>query len=399
MDEPISPQNNWEEIQPAGHAKINVQICVLFLLAFVSALVGCSTSLKEEYKTAALSVPACDQKPESVKRVSNMIGLKNVEPNFGQVLAMSFSEDSERLWIVYETNPPVETAYLLKVAIAEWRVERVFKLESDFNFWSFSKSAKSLVATRPAQCPIDWGVTRNGCEQLVHWSTEVGPASSVQRILPGKTVDLSFASSGDWIARADGFLSILDPLKYPSGTGTVPVNADDKTENVTTAIFNSSANLVAYATLENSILIEGWNGETLAPPYSLHIGPFQNEAFVQTKIENTPLKLAISPSTKWLAILSHQALELRNIEEKELALQSQTTLESGAKRAMEFDPTGSILAVGDTFGMKVYSVPDLKQIMDKSMVPVTAATFSPDGCLFAWGSGDGQIGITNSPRP
>jgi hypothetical protein len=173
-------------------------------------------------------------------------------------------------------------------------------------------------------------------------------------------------------------LDISDPTDFSQGFG-MSISGDYPQQIIAVAI-NDEGTLIAYGTQQRNIRVEGRDGKRLIPEvYVLNYGFGKSEGPGMVETEAVPIKLAISPSNKWLAVQSEVGLELRDMYSGFFPQKAKVALPQTDKGVLEFSPSGKYLAGGHSQGLKVFTVPDLKIALDKPGSQATAIAFSPDG--------------------
>ncbi len=214
--------------------------------------------------------------------------------------------------------------------------------------------------------------------------------------------DIALSNDGNWLIEGTNGLNIYSPTenKGRSGYGISIIGYSLSPRAVA---FNSTGTRVIYALQEmnldthkvrGKIRMLNWDGRVLEGAYRFELGeikfPFERVT------DQVPLRLTIDPSDQWVAARTLSAIELDTF-----ALSQHATLNipSTSFGSLAFNPPSTLLAVGIQQGLRVYSVPDLNEVLDQNGPEASAIAFSPDGCLLAWGDVEGTVHIINAPKP
>ncbi len=372
------------------------------LVLVVVLLVGCQ--LKPEYAAAppAISSRDCPSRPETSRTSSEL--LAGTPTAKGETIAaLGFTGDGQTMFVAYSREPASRGGRLIQIRVSDWQVLRTIELD-DLNerFTQFNGDATLLASFHQAPCRAD---RPNLCYDLRVWRT-TGELMPQQKFTVTDMVAVNFAKQSTWLlAVAPGGFNIVDPISPSSGVGSA-VPTGEQFECLVTGALNNSANLVAYATQplcsrpQGRIRVEGWDGHFLdMHNYTFGLGPFRSDVWPSEDLDHVPLGLAIAPNNKWLAIQSAEGLELRDISSGFFPQQAKVSLPRTSAGVLEFNPSGSLLAVGYSKGTRVYSVPDLRLVLDKPGPPTTTLTFSSDGCVLAWADEQGTVHIISTPQP
>lgn len=363
-------------------------------------LVSCQ--LKSEYmvSSSASVATSCPSRPESSRTHSDLL-LSTPSTTTEAVAALAFASDGQTLWLAFSREPTGQGGELVHIRLADWQVLHAFELDAlNERFTQFNGDATLLVTFRR-----DWWTPPPAYSRyppipiydLKAWQTATG------ELIPGEKYtaaveDFGLAKKGKWvIAVRQAAIDILDPTK-PSSRRALGIGFDT-VELLLTGATNDSGDLIAYGTDAQHVWIDTWDGKSLEDAYVLEFGPIRKELWLQVNLEHKPIKLAIAPNNKWLAVQSEEVLELRDMYSGFFPQQAQVTLPRTSNGILQFSPSAKFLAVGHSQGLRVYTVPDLKTVVDKPGSQTTAIAFSPDGCLLAWGDTDGTVHIVNAPKP
>jgi WD40 repeat protein len=116
-------------------------------------------------------------------------------------------------------------------------------------------------------------------------------------------------------------------------------------------------------------------------------------------VGDVPLALAFDPSRRWLARVRGTDLTIWDLSTWGYPhqLHTQVGAVSGEYAALEFDPSGTLLAVGTTEGWQIWDVAGRRMLLESKEGSVYAVTFSADGRLFAYGDTHGIIHVLGVP--
>lgn len=337
---------------------------------------------------------ACRRITESHISYATLTGTSILHNSPARIAALAFDDDERSIWIAYEGTGE-STGQLVQANLATWQIVRSFSLDSlHTGLTRFSGDASLIASMVEVPCTPEGQRT---CTKPRVWKTSSGELISAPKAFDAEIHDMDLTEKGDWIVSVvGGALEVTSPTDHSSGIGIVILG--DSPEEIVAGAFNKSGDRVAYATYEKNLYVKGWDGQTLTDLFPLSVGPWLFYGG-QTQIDNVPLKLAISPGDKWVAVVSNDRLELRDITSRFLPQYRKVNPSKPSNGALEFNPSGSLLATGNTHGFEVYSVPDLRQTFDREGAEASAITFSPDGCLLAWGDVEGAVHIINAPKP
>lgn len=338
----------------------------------------------------------CRESPEAQFTYSNLMAKNNLRLSQVTPVAIAFASDGQSIFVAYNLKSDKPIGELAQINLAEKQIVRSFRFDSfRTGLTEFSGDGEMLVSMIQVPCPQ--GDPRRCVEPRV-WKTDSGEmVSKIKPFLGNEIRNLDVTQKGDWfISVQDGSVDMSNPTNLPPGMGIL-INDDPPEQAVSTAI-SRSANLIAYATDRKNLYLEQWDGQDLHDPYPWSFGPWSFNGGEAT-LDAVPIKLAISPDDKWLAVRSSDALELRDLSARFIPSHGKVSLEHSSNVVMEFDPSSSLLAIGDTERIQVQSIPNLEILLDRPSSEVTAASFSPDGCLLAWGDVEGAVHIINAPKP
>lgn len=370
----------------------------IFVLCVIA---GCAnTSLKPEYRSTMTAQIPCNPQAELQFSYSSFQRSNSKYTSPPSIAALAFASLSE-LWIAYNRDTFHEPGQVFLVSLPDGQVAIQREL-GQFNPTNthFIDNGMLIASANSVGCnpviPNPLGV----CQRIFLWRTNTGELLSADRNAWGEISDMAFDEQGQWVVTAEGSVEVYDPKQLYGGFGWLPAgDGENRTEHVISTTFNRTGNLIAIGTKQQKIYVEGWNGIKFVHPYRWSVGDVTSESSAALPVDVFPLKLAIDPSTRWLAILSEDQIELRDITTVSLPRQRKAKLIAVSRGVLGFNPASSMLAVGYSQGLRVYSVPDLKQLADKPGAQVTFVAFSPDGCLLAWGDVEGTVHIINAPKP
>lgn len=299
--------------------------------------------------------------------------------------------------MAYSREPAEKGGQVVQVRTTDWQVLRTLELDNlNERFTQFNGDATLLVTFHQEVCvpgpPLVPPFQRRICYELKVWKMTGEEVIPDRKYTSEDFRAVSLAKSGKWLLILfGGGLDVLDPSK-PSNLRMNAIGFD-VVENLSQAALNESGNLIAYGTEEKHVRIIGWNGHSLTDVYSIGFGPIKSDLNQYMELEQVPIKVAIAPNNKWLAIQSAEGLESRDISSGFFPQQAKVSLPHTSTGVLEFNPSGSLLAIGYSQGMRVYSVPDLRLVLDKPGPQTTTVTFSSDGCALAWGDKEGTVHI------
>jgi hypothetical protein len=391
---------------PDYQAKQIIVLCMILVS-------GCGLGSRQlPSALTALPVRNCISQSESHVRYSDT-GLETPRSDVhAKVAALAFTDEKQILWATYAFDSSTLSGQLGQFRLPDFRVARSMTLGPlDVRFARFNRDATMLVIAG-ADISEPWHVS------VQMWNTTAGKVVSSPK--PSLTkldglADLSLAPDAQWLLTPwHSGMGLTDPLdeKEDRGQGFVfSRGGSTGTRDVLTVSFDSTGKLFAFGTRDKefyperiwgTVELRTWNGRDAErlPPIKWSVFGFGldlGRPFFES--DHPPLRLAFDPSNHWLAVQTANALELRDITDVFLSKRGQVQLPESSWGIVAFDPSSSLLAVGHFQGMKVLSMPDLKIVLDKSGVQVTAITFSHDGCLLAWGDAEGTVHIINTPRP
>lgn len=312
------------------------------------------------------------------------------------VAALAFSGDGPNLWIAY-VQDQADSGQLVQVQISYWQVLRSLELAYlNTLFTRFNGDATLLASVSQLPCPT---TPYSPCVEPRVWETDSGALISSPRASGGliDVHDIAFTGRGDWLVAVIGpGLDIIRPTEITAGLGLVL--AGEELERIVVGTINASGDRIVYGTDRKSLELQNWDGHSLNDMYSWHLGAFYFDGG-RADTDAVPLKLAISPNDRWLAVRSVDGLELRDASAQSLPQYRKTNLENSSSTVIEFNPSSSLLAAGSSQHLQVFSIPTLNQLLDKPNSQVTAIAFSPDGCQLAWGDVEGTVHIITAPNP
>jgi WD40 repeat protein len=375
----------------------------LFALCILMLMAGCG--LKTEYasNSSVTAVSTCRLVPESEHSQPSITS--ETKTISASVAAIAFTPDIGALWVAYSGTTEGFTGQISQIELQNWQVINSLVLDSPSpRFTRFNGDGSLIASANTVECPTDMNprpITQGSCAEPKVWDTATGQLTSVTRYSPATDLqDLAFDRQGHWLLAAQKNLRIFSPLASGGRYSITPAgDKENSLDDVVTGAFNKSGDLVAYGTKERRIGIKAWDGQSLKHAYILNIGIIQSEGGGEEKIDVAPIKLAISPNNKWLAIQFDEGIELLDMTSGFFPQQGKVSLPRTATGVLEFNPSGLLLAVGYSEGMRIYSVPDLKLILDKPGPQASTMAFSPDGCLLAWGDEQGTVHIISTPKP
>ena len=329
----------------------------------------------------------CAQSP----RVDFPGPMQSKDSNTNRVAALTFTEDSKYLLVASAADRPLDSS-VQKIQISDARVTNSFVLESlDPTMTRFSGNGQFIVSTLAGHVTV-WN-TNNGAKvfSLAKTTTQIR--------------DLAITYDGTWIIEGAPGFSIYSPLGKQGGSGFSTLDQKDRITETAVA-FNRTGNMIAYGQERGDpdtgkglgeVGIKGWNEHQVSPATLLDLGLIRFAVSDHNPIETAPLDLEFDPNDKWLAILGKNYLE---IAKKNFPRDREGTgLPYTLYGALSFNPDSSLLGVAFSEGVRVYTIPDLKKVMDESGPQITTVAFSPDGCRLAWGDVEGTVHIINAPKP
>jgi WD40 repeat protein len=378
-----------------------VLVCFLIGTVALYVLTGCAkTSLKPEYNSVVPAEMPCNSRSDIQFSYTDLQGSDPNVAKMPSAVALAFASSSE-LWIANSRETVQKTGQVFLVSLPGRQVIGQRELgELSPTHTRFNGDGALIATPNQVSCPPDLSKWFKVCQKVFLWRTATGELLSADRNPWGEIVDMAFDTQGRWILTADGSVNIYDPRQLFGGFGWLPAGArENQTEYVVAGTLSPTGNLIAYGTSQKGLGIEGWNGVEFIHPYQWTFISVKSEGSAKKSINEIPLELAISPSNHWLAILSKSQIELRDITSAALSQHGKTEFHVGTNRALVFNPSSSLVAVGYSQGLRVYSVPELKLLADTPGAQATSVAFSPDGCLLAWGDVEGTVHIINAPKP
>ncbi len=378
--------------QGQGQMRSSSLTCILGLF-ILSILMGCAQDREDALNSTLTPPPSCEARPEMTHAYSVLPGSIISSPSRPIVAALAFSPDAQDVWIAYIHEEPVP-GQLVKMHLSDWKVMHTLELASlNTRFTRFNGDATLIASVSRIPCPAH---PNSSCVEPRVWKTDSGDLTSALSPALTDIHDLAFTKEGDWLVAVLGpGLNIFSPPEETRGIGKVFSGGEEK---IVVGTINDSGNLVASGTDRKYIEVEEWDGQHLHDIYPWNFGPW-NFKGGEVKIDAIPIKLAISPDNKWLAVQHADGLELRDLSNRFIPQHGRVTLEHSSDAVMQFNPSNSVLAVRTATGLEVFSIPNLQLMLRKPTAQVTALAFSPDGCLLAWGDVEGTVHIINAPKP
>lgn len=372
----------------------------LMFILFLILLYGCS-----QRSTSIESAVICSKIEE--KGIEYPVTQKD-QPNFKsafQVAALSFTASSNSILIAH-ISLSENLGRVTELSVPALQVINSFTInELSPQFTHFSKGGRLIISAAKTECP-DLPYTKNStCQQVKVWETSSGRLWWMPTTASVDLHDLAISDDGKWVLRvkpATGISSTEDKL---AGANFSFTTQEVEREAVAGA-FNSTGGLFALG-LKNrpydskktsgSIRLQTWDGRVNRDPISLDLGLFQfttREAI----LAQPPQRLTFDAGSRWLGVEMQDSIQVYNVQS--LAKYAEADLKDVRLGTMTFDTKGKFLAVGYPQGFKVLTVPDLKVVLDRpTKEAVTSITFSPNGCLLAWGDVEGTVHIINAPKP
>ncbi len=401
----------FDEAQTAGErfcglirrASINtkpVRLAMMFLV------VGCSPILRELPQASTPELPAsCERWSEASITTASLLGISDVGQS-SQVPALVFTRDKQDLLVVLSFEPSTTPARLAKLRLSDLQLQAAFQIAPlDKALARFNTDGTTLAAAvmSPDQ-PNNL--------QIQAWDTVTG--SLLSRSKPvfmnlSEVYDLALSPNGEWILFDErGSIGLTNLADLEGGRGYVTTTFE--ASRVTAALaFDRTGKLFALgrhyerqdgSRIYDEIELQTWDGVNVSnvkdlPPVT-KLGSYEIGASY-FPLDEPALRLAFDPTNHWLAILSANGIQLRDLVDLDYSKKAQASLPESAPRVVGFNPSGSLLAAGHSLGLKVLRVPDLSVVLDKPGSEVTSVAYSPDGCLLAWGDTAGTVHIIQSP--
>ncbi len=367
--------------------------CILGLF-ILPILMGCAQNREDALNSTLTPPPSCQAWPETTHAYSVLPGSIISSPSQPVVAALAFSPDGQDVWIAFIHEEPVP-GQLVKLHLSDWKVRHTLELASlNTRFTRFNGDATLIASVSRIPCPAH---PNSSCVEPRVWKTDSGQLISAPQPMGFSDVhDMALTKEGDWLVAVIGHgLDIISPSEVTRGIGKDFVGGEEK---IVVGTINDSGNLVANGTDRKYVEVEEWDGQHLHDVYPWSFGPW-NFKGGEVRIDAIPIKLAISPDNRWLAVRYADGLELRDLTNRFIPPHGRVTLEHSSDTVMQFNPSGSVLAVTTVTGLEVFSIPNLQLMLKKPTAQVTALAFSPDGCLLAWGDVEGTVHIINAPKP
>ncbi len=367
--------------------------CILGLF-ILSILMGCARNREDALNSPLTPTPSCKEWPETTHAYSALPGSIASSESQPGVAALAFSRDGQDVWIAYIHEEPAP-GQLVKMHLSDWKLMHTLELASlNTRFTRLNGDATLIASVSRIPCPAH---PNSSCVEPRVWKTDSGQLISAPQPMGFSDVhDMALTKEGDWLLAVIGHgLDIISPSEVTRGIGKDFVGGEEK---IVVGTINDSGNLVANGTDRKNIEVEEWDGQYLHDIYPWSFGPW-NFTGGEVRIDAIPIKLAISPDNKWLAVQHADGLELRDLSNRFIPQHGRVTLEHSSDAVLQFNPSDSVLAVRTATGLEVFSIPNLQLMLRKPTAQVTALAFSPDGCLLAWGDVEGTVHIINAPRP
>jgi hypothetical protein len=295
------------------------------------ALVSCVPNQENKFSSSIASPSSCETQSELTQVYSEspspIAGLAKQTA----VAALAFSADGKDVWVAY-IHEDLVPGQLMRIHKEDWKIMHSLELATlNTPFTRFNGDASLIASVSRIPCPD----SSYSCREPRVWNTDSGELISAPQSRGFSDVhDLAFSKQGDWLVTVIGpGLDIIDPFEVTRGIGKVFVGGEEK---IVVGTINDSGNLVANGTDQKIIQVEEWDGQHLHDRYPWSFGPWSFKGEEAT-IDAIPIKLAISPNNKWLAVRSGDGLELRDISVRFVPQHGRVSLEHSSDGIMEFD--------------------------------------------------------------
>jgi hypothetical protein len=200
----------------------------------------------------------------------------------------------------------------------------------------------------------------------------------------GWPVDVaSISPNGEWLVDAEqaGFMGLTD-LARGGGRG-YSIKDGDRRPEFTALAFDPASEFWAYAAKGDGIRLEPvYYGPSGRSPYWVGVGGTQNT-----------LAMAFDPARQHIAVLWESRVEVRSLQGLFYPVRSSSDLNSSSRGVLEFDPSGSLLAMGTDGGWQLRKARDLRSVLYESGEPADSLAFSPSGCYLCVGQRDGTVSL------
>jgi len=208
-------------------------------------------------------------------------------------------------------------------------------------------------------------------------------------------MDVSSITGFDPQAGGESFGSGIDPeqgIVYRNATGALSKGSNLVALGIRTEKLSGQP-------FRGSVELEQWDSKALNPIIrsGLRLGSDDLTDPRGLEVKGMPLRLTFDSADRWLAAQTESAVYLFDVASFG-AIRDQVDFLPTSLGVLRFNPFSSLLAGGHAEGLRVWSVPGLKTVLNQSSAQTTAIAFSPDGCLLAWGDVEGTVHIINAPK-
>ncbi len=375
------------------------------LFAIALLLSACSGSPLSEQGSPD-SARQCPKYGESSFAYADL-GLQRETEAHAPIAALSFNPNNMNLLIAYTFAQQNLLGELVEVRISDLQPVRSVRLARlTPGLTLFTQNADRILSAEPKTCE-DKRFAEDGCWDVHAWSTVTGLFVDVPNGSNTGLTNLAISGDGQWLLKTGTVLGSLHNLDDQTIGATISDGFEGVRRSDVTGALTKHANLVALGIRDETwsgkfvagwVRLEVWDGKIIKMIFRNGgwFGGPKDLTILGREVDGVPLRLAFDPTDQWLAAQTESSIYLFDVPSFGI-LRGRVETPYATLGVLRFNPLGTLLAVGHSQGMKVYTIPELRVASDKLGTQTTAIAFSPDGCLLAWGDTSGTVQIINSP--
>lgn len=373
-------------------------ICTL-VVTMIFLLPACNS------QTASIVVSECQQNIDLGIEKSALEGQHPELRSIGGVAALAFNSDGT-LRVVYSSENVAENGHVVALHLPTLQPQEIISLgRVNVNLTRMSPNSEKVYSAVRKDCPNYPYLKNSECWDIQGWDTKAGNPVWLPESPNVDLRDFALSADGKWILKAKGGSGIDALVPNNSGHGFAFFR-EDAIREITAATFSSKSDLVALGFRDETYLgnhvsgavqLSNWDGQNLRPPVTEDLFLFKLYT-AEKRLSFAPIALAMDSTSSWLAVLTTESVELLDIPSMNSTHRNKEIPQTSTG-VVSFSPSSAALAVGYSSGISIFGVPDFQVLLSKHSLQVTSISFSPDGCLLAWGDVNGTVHITNAPKP